>query len=87
MNIVLKEATRLSIGKAFYPVFFIGVTNLLSSSEFRYDSNNELVTMEMPWSSSPPSSKGCVGAYLLNDKVFWVSSDCKCCAYLICEVA
>ncbi len=82
MNLVLKEAYSFSSGW-----WYTGVTNLLSSSEIRYDSDNELVTMEMPWSSRPPSSKGCVYAYRSNDQFAWAAYDCKCCLHLICEVA
>ena len=82
MNLVFKEAKSFSTGS-----FYIGVTNLLSSSEFRYDSDNELVTMEISWSSNQPHTRGCIGAYTSNDQVIWYSDDCKCCAYLICEVA
>ena len=82
MNLVLKEAKTFSSG-----VFYIGVTNLLSSSDLRYDSDNELVSIDMPWSSSPPSSKGCVCARRLNNQVTWYADECKCCGYLICEAA
>ena len=81
MILVFKEAKNFSSG-----VFYIGVTNLLSSSEFRYDSDNELVSMEMP--ISPPSSKGVVCASCLNNnQVHWERDSGNCCCYLICEVA
>ena len=83
MNLVLKEASTFSDG-----VFYVGVTNMVLNTEFRYDSNNELVSMEIPWrGGSPPSSKRCVCASSSNGQVTWSSGSCNCCAYLICEVA
>ena len=82
MQLVADSAKKLT-GSAYR--YYIGVTDLLSDNVHRYETNNEHISMEIPWHSGhPQSGKQCVAFSSSSNK--W--SEVPCTGhndFIICE--